>query len=101
METVLDTHTVSSAHWLKPPKAARLAVALCFFLNGALFASWVSRIPAVQTARGLSHATLGLALFGVALGALVAMPVAGWCASRFGSRRVTQVVAIAFCATLP
>lgn len=99
-ETLIDTRVTSSANWSKP-KAARLAVALCFFLNGALFASWVSRIPAIETSLGLNHAVLGMALFGVALGALFSMPVAGWCASRYGSDRVTQVVAVAYCAMLP
>src|SRR4029453_8243611 len=100
METILETRTTSSAHW-PVPKSARFAVALWFFFNGVLFASWVARIPAIQTALGLNHGMLGLTLFGVALGALFAMPLAGWCSSRFGSRRVTQWVAIAYGATLP
>ncbi len=76
-------------------------MALLFFINGALFASWVSRVPAIQAERGLSHGALGCALLGVALGALVAMPLAGWGTTRFGSRRVSQVTAVAYCATLP
>jgi MFS family permease len=42
-----------------------------------------------------------MALFGIALGALFTMPLAGWCAARLGSHWVTQVVAIAYCLTLP
>ncbi|MDB6152419.1 MAG: transporter [Chthoniobacteraceae bacterium] len=80
---------------------SRLAVAALFFMNGVLFASWVSRIPAVQTARGLSHGQLGLALLMIAFGALVGMPPAGWLSSRFGSRRVTQVSAAVFFLVLP
>jgi hypothetical protein len=75
-ETVFDTRVTSSANWQKP-KVARLAVSLCFFLNGTVFASWIARIPRVQSSLGMSHATLGLALFGVALGALFAMPLTG------------------------
>jgi predicted MFS family arabinose efflux permease len=82
-------------------KAARLAVGALFFMNGALFANWVSRIPAVQIERGLSHGVLGLALLCLALGALVAMPLAGWCASRFGSDRVSRWAALGYCAALP
>jgi hypothetical protein len=33
------------------PKTARWAVRTLFFLNGALFATWGSRIPAVQQPR--------------------------------------------------
>ena len=91
----------SSVPRVRPPAAARVAVAMLFFMNGALFASWVARIPAIRSALGLSHATLGLVLLAAALGALIAMPVAGWCVSRFGSRRVSQIAAIVFGAILP
>ena len=70
-------------------------------MNGALFATWVSRIPALQAGRGLSHGALGLALLAIALGAVIAMPLAGWCSSRFGSRRVTQLAAAMLCVSLP
>lgn len=76
-----------------PPQRARRAVAVLFFFNGALFASWASRIPAVQEARGLSHAQLGLALLAIGLGAILAMPLAGLWIARQGSRRVCQVTA--------
>ena len=102
METlVIKRSTTTSANWLQPPKAARFAVAVTFFMNGALFATWVSRIPALQAGRGLSHGALGLALLAIALGAVIAMPLAGWCSSRFGSRRVTQLAAAMLCVSLP
>jgi predicted MFS family arabinose efflux permease len=85
----------------RPPRAARLAVAMLFFLNGAIFATWVSRIPAIQAARALSHGTLGVALLAMAFGALVAMPLAGMATARFGSHRVTQLTAAIYCAILP
>jgi hypothetical protein len=43
-----------------------------FFLNGLALASWVVRIPAVQEKLTLSEGLLGLALLGVAVGALAA-----------------------------
>jgi predicted MFS family arabinose efflux permease len=82
-------------------KAARFAVSLTFFMNGTLFATWVSRIPALQAERGLSHGMLGLALLAIALGAVVAMPLAGWASSRLGSRRMTQFTAAGMAALLP
>ncbi len=84
-----------------PLRHARVATAACFFMNGALFATWVSRIPTVQAELGLSHGALGTALFGMALGALVAMPVAGALADRFGSRRVTSLAASCYFLVLP
>jgi MFS family permease len=74
---------------------------MLFFLNGILFATWVSRIPFIQADRGLSHGSLGLALLAMALGALIAMPLAGWTSARFGSHRVTQLCAALYCGALP
>lgn len=81
--------------------AARFAVASLFFVNGMLFATWVSRIPAIEEQRGLSHATLGLALLLLAFGAMISMPVAGALCARFGSARVCGVGILAYCAFLP
>lgn len=72
-----------------------------FLLSGALFANWVSRIPAVQQRLELGEAELGLALLGSAVGALIAMPLAGAVAARVGSHRVTKYAALAYCAVLP
>jgi MFS family permease len=58
-------------------------------------------VPALQDRAGVSDATLGLALAGLAAGALVAMPISGWRASRDGSRRTTIVCAIAIVVALP
>lgn len=70
---------------------ARFAVSTVFFLLGLLFASWVSRIPAVAEHLNLNEAQLGVALLGVAVGALLAFPLSGWATSRFGSRMPTWV----------
>ena len=43
-------------------RRARAAVAAVFFLNGFGVASWVVRIPAVQTRLALSAGTLGVVL---------------------------------------
>lgn len=59
-----------------------------FFLNGVLVASWFVRIPAVQERLSLGEGALGVALLGSAVGAMAAMPAAGWLISRFGSRPV-------------
>ena len=79
-------------------RAARVAVAAIFFVNGTATANWLVRIPAVQQKLGLSEGELGLALFGVAVGALVSMPWTGRLVARFGSKRVTQLAAFAFAA---
>jgi len=88
----------------EPPeihRRARLAVSMLFLLNGLLFASWVSRLPLIQSTRGMAHDTLGLGLLGMALGALVAMPAAGLCCASYGSRSVSIMTAVAYCVLLP
>jgi MFS family permease len=78
-----------------------LAVATLFFVNGALFAGWVTRVPDVRDRIGAGEAELGLALLGVAVGALLTMPVAGWACARWGSRWVAVAGGLAGCTSMP
>jgi predicted MFS family arabinose efflux permease len=78
-----------------------VGVAALFFLNGSLFAAWVSRLPAIQLRHGLSNGALGLALLVVALGAVIAMPLAGWLISRTGSAKVCKAATLLYGAALP
>jgi len=79
-------------HGLAP---VRRAVSLCFFLNGAVIASWVPHIPGLKTRLGLGDGGLGLLLLSMAVGAVVALPAAGWLIGRFGSSVVTSTSAAA------
>jgi len=81
--------------------SSRLVVLTAFFINGALMATWVSRIPAIQTKLGLSEGALGLILLGLSAGVLMALSLAGGLIARFGSANVTIVGAVAMCLTLP
>lgn len=81
-------------------RAARLAVSAVFFLNGVGIANWVVRIPAVREPLGLSESALGVALLGVAAGALVTMPLTGRLVARHGSRPITRLGALLFGAAL-
>ena len=103
MEALLDQLWTSHAQTQTRPKprAARWAVATLFFINGALLATWVSRIPAVQAAHGLGNGALGLALLAMALGAVVAMPLVGSLMTRFGSDQLSRITVLIYCAMLP
>lgn len=79
----------------------RSAVTTLFFINGTTFGSWVSRIPDVTSRLDLTEGQLGLALLGVAAGAVAVMPTVAPAVRRFGSRRVCVAAALTFCATLP
>lgn len=75
-----------------------MAVAAAFAINGVAGGNWVVRIPAIQERLDLSEATLGLALLGMPLGAIVVMPFAGSWAARFGSRVVVRIGTFGICA---
>jgi len=62
------------------------AVVSRFLVHGLIVSTWVSRIPAVKAATGLSDGALGLALLGSAVGSLGGIPLSGWAVGRFGSR---------------
>jgi MFS family permease len=76
---------------------ARAAVTVVFAINGLLFGAWASRIVAVSNRLELSSGQIGIALGFIAAGSLVAMPLAGRAASRYGSRPATRVALVAFC----
>ncbi|MFV0130906.1 MFS transporter [Streptomyces sp. HMX112] len=67
-------------------KRARLAVAAVFCVHGAVTGSFATRVPWIQEHAGVSPGQLGLALAFPALGASVAMPLAGAVSHRFGAR---------------
>jgi hypothetical protein len=55
----------------------RRAITIVFFVNGALFASWVSRIPAISDRIHVGIGVLGAVLLAPAVAAAVMIPLAG------------------------
>jgi predicted MFS family arabinose efflux permease len=55
----------------------RRAITVVFFVDGALFATWASRIPALSDRAGATAGALGLCLLAPAAAAVVAMPLVG------------------------
>jgi MFS family permease len=82
-------------------RRARWAVAAIFFVNGTALGSWAPHIPLVQERLALGPARLGLALLMVAVGAIIAMPLAGAVIGRRGSALPTRVATLAMCLALP
>ncbi len=64
------------------------SVGLTFLLMSIFFAFWVTRLPDVRDKLGLSEAQIGLALFFIPSGALVAMLMSHTINRRFGEGRV-------------
>lgn len=79
----------------------RLAVNIFFFVNGFLYANWVSRIPRIQEIYALDNSMLGIMLLCISIGALLAMPLAGYLIARYGSHRITAICAVLFIASIP
>lgn len=72
----------------------RTAVTTVFFLNGASFSSWYSRLPAIQERLDLGPGAVGLALLGAPLGLLIAQPAVGAVIARRGSRPLVAAAPI-------
>ncbi|GAA0765365.1 MFS transporter [Ideonella azotifigens] len=83
------------------PRAEHLAMAAVFFANGAGFASWVSRIPAVRDSLHLSEGQLSLALLAMGAGALLAFQLAGRGIAHLGARALTLATGFMFFYALP
>lgn len=71
-------------------RRARVAVALVFLTNGAVFANLLPRYPQIKDALGLSNAELGTAVAAFPLGALLAGLTASTLVRRYRSARVAS-----------
>ncbi|NHI11636.1 sugar phosphate permease [Streptomyces sp. KO7888] len=69
-------------------RRARVAVAVLFFTNGALFANLLPRYPQIKADLGIGNAAYGLAVAAFPAGAITAGLAAGILVRRFGSARV-------------
>lgn len=69
----------------------RISVKICFFLNGFIYANWVSRLPRIQEQYGADDGTIGIVLFAFAFGAFLAMPFTGWLIIKNGSRKISLI----------
>ncbi|HEY0237549.1 MAG TPA: MFS transporter [Friedmanniella sp.] len=67
-------------------RRASLGVFVCFALSGFNFASWASRLPAVQDGLGLRKDQMGLLLFTGAVASVAALPLSGLVVERLGTR---------------
>jgi MFS family permease len=67
-----------------------------FIAMGVGGASWAARIPQIRTSLHLTPAQLGLVLLCVAVGSLVALPLAGAIVHHFTSRRTVATMAVLF-----
>ncbi|WP_160143529.1 MFS transporter [Chryseolinea soli] len=79
----------------------RIAVKITFFVNGFILANWVARLPRIQELYGADNGDIGLVLFSLSIGAVAAMPFAGWVIIKNGSRSISLLTAILYSAVVP
>src|SRR6185437_5317150 len=80
--------------------AAKRATFVAFIAAGFAFASWASRIPQVRDRLHVTPAALGLILLAIAVGSLVALPLAGSIIHRLGTARTVESTAVLLAAGL-
>ena len=83
------------------PLRERYATTAVFLANGFGIGAWAVEVPRVKDKLLLGDSLLGVALFAFALGAIVAMPLAGRLAPKFGSGRATALLGVLFVAAFP
>src|SRR3954469_10441737 len=69
----------------RPDRHARAATTAVFFLTGAVFAAWSTRLPAIKEQLHLSNGALAVAILGLEAGAIAGLPAGG--AVVVGARR--------------
>ncbi|MEU8652504.1 MFS transporter [Streptomyces sp. NPDC048737] len=78
---------------------ARAALTCVFLTGGVLFGSWASRIPDVKERTGVGTAGLGVCLWAMAAGALLAKAAAGPLVTRHGSAPLCRLGVLPACAS--
>jgi MFS family permease len=82
------------------PSAARAAIMAVFVLHGILLGGWVTHIPLAKARLDAGLGMFGVALLSFAVGAVIAMPIAGAIINKKGSAFVTWVGGLGFAALL-
>ncbi|NCD71941.1 MFS transporter [Mucilaginibacter agri] len=88
---------MSAAVPLTPsPRNIRIANAIFFFISGFGYSAWASRIPSIKHNLHLNEAQLGAILFALPVGLILTMPLTNYLLSRYTSKAIMLVGAIAF-----
>ncbi|PNA22641.1 MFS transporter, partial [Pseudomonas sp. FW215-R4] len=86
---------------LAPGRLQQMSTRIAFFIAGLGIAAWAPLVPYAKARAGLDEGTLGLLLLCLGVGSILAMPLAGILATRFGCRRVATGGTLLICAALP
>ncbi|OYQ24076.1 MFS transporter [Pseudomonas mandelii] len=84
-----------------PGRLEQMSTRIAFFIAGFGIAAWAPLVPYAKARANLNEGTLGLLLLCLGVGSILAMPMAGLLATRFGCRRVATGGTLLICAALP
>ena len=84
-----------------PGRLQQVSTRIAFFIAGLGIAAWAPLVPYAKARAGLDEGTLGLLLLCLGVGSILAMPLAGILATRFGCRKVATGGTLLICAALP
>lgn len=79
----------------------RVSTRLAFLAAGMAMSAWAPLVPYAKERMGLEQAELGVLLLCLGVGSLMAMPLTGMMASRFGCRLVILLSGAITCLILP
>jgi predicted MFS family arabinose efflux permease len=79
----------------------QMATRAVFLVAGLAMATWAPLVPFAKVRTGVDDASFGLLLLCLGLGSVIAMPVTGILASRFGCRLVIVASSILIAIVLP
>jgi predicted MFS family arabinose efflux permease len=84
-----------------PGRQEQLSTRIVFFIAGFGMAAWAPLVPFAKARANIDDGLLGLLLLCLGAGSVVAMPLAGALAARFGCRLVIALSTGLICLTLP
>lgn len=82
-------------------RAQQHATRAAFFIPGFAMAIWAVLVPFAKARTGVDDGVLGLILLCLGAGSLIAMPLSGALAARFGCRKVMIATTALICISLP
>ena len=84
-----------------PGRLEQMSTRIAFFIAGFGIAAWAPLVPYAKARAALDEGTLGLLLLCLGVGSMLAMPLAGILATRFGCRRIATAGTLLICSALP
>ncbi|WP_207282762.1 MFS transporter [Pseudomonas sp. FW300-N2F2] len=84
-----------------PGRLEQMSTRIAYLIAGIGIAAWAPLVPYAKVRANLDEGTLGLLLLCLGVGSILAMPISGALATRFGCRRVLSGGTLLICLALP